>query len=60
MSYSVQTTHPQRVMVQSVINLSFDLTRVFAFTVSPLEMVLRGTLMYWCGRRSESVVFPPV
>jgi uncharacterized membrane protein YcaP (DUF421 family) len=34
-------------MVQSVINLSFDLTRVFAFTVSPLEMVLRGTLMYW-------------
>lgn len=31
----------------SMINLGFDLTSVFAFTVSPLEMVLRGTLMYW-------------
>lgn len=34
-------------MVAPVINLSFDLASVFAFTVSPLEMVLRGTLMYW-------------
>lgn len=25
----------------------FDLTGVFSFTVSPLEMMLRGTLMYW-------------
>lgn len=34
-------------MVGRVINLSFDLGSVLAFTVSPLEMVLRGTLMYW-------------
>jgi len=35
------------VIVANVINLSFDLTSVLSFTVSPLEMVLRGTLMYW-------------
>ncbi len=34
-------------IVANVINLSFDLTSVLSFTVSPLEMVLRGTLMYW-------------
>jgi len=27
--------------------LDIDLTGVFAFTVSPLELMLRGTLMYW-------------
>lgn len=26
---------------------SFDLTDIFYFTVSPLELMLRGTLMYW-------------
>ncbi len=25
----------------------FDLAGIFSFTVSPLEMMLRGTLMYW-------------
>jgi uncharacterized membrane protein YcaP (DUF421 family) len=25
----------------------FDLAGIFSFTVSPLELVLRGTLMYW-------------
>lgn len=25
----------------------FDLVSLFAFTVSPLELMLRGTLMYW-------------
>ena len=32
---------------RNVINLGFDLTSVFSFTVSPLELMLRGTLMYW-------------
>lgn len=27
--------------------LDIDLSGVFAFTVSPLELMLRGTLMYW-------------
>ncbi len=27
--------------------LDIDLAGVFAFTVSPLELMLRGTLMYW-------------
>ena len=26
---------------------SFDLPAIFYFTVSPLELMLRGTLMYW-------------
>jgi len=30
-----------------VINLSFDLNSVISFTVSPLELMLRGSLMYW-------------
>lgn len=25
----------------------FDLASLFSFTVSPLELMLRGTLMYW-------------
>ncbi len=28
-------------------NLSFDLSSVLSFTVSPLELMLRGTLKYW-------------
>lgn len=27
--------------------LEFDLSSVFVFSVSPLELILRGTLMYW-------------
>ena len=27
--------------------LNFDLTDIFSFSVSPLELMLRGTLMYW-------------
>jgi len=27
--------------------LNIDLAGIFSFTVSPLELVLRGTLMYW-------------
>jgi uncharacterized membrane protein YcaP (DUF421 family) len=27
--------------------LNFDLSSVFVFSVSPLELILRGTLMYW-------------
>lgn len=27
--------------------LDFELTDIFSFTVSPLELMLRGTLMYW-------------
>lgn len=27
--------------------LDFDLAGIFSFTVSPLELMLRGTLMYW-------------
>jgi uncharacterized membrane protein YcaP (DUF421 family) len=27
--------------------LNFDLAGIFSFTVSPLELMLRGTLMYW-------------
>ena len=26
---------------------NFDLAGIFSFTVSPLELMLRGTLMYW-------------
>lgn len=32
---------------QQVDFLNFDLAGIFSFTVSPLELVLRGTLMYW-------------
>ena len=35
------------VTIRHVITLGFDLASVFSFTVSPLESMLRGTLMYW-------------
>jgi len=37
----------RRVTIEGVINLSFDLNSVISFTVSPLELMLRGSLMYW-------------
>lgn len=38
---------PDWVKIGHVINLRFDLISVFSFTVSPLELMLRGSLMYW-------------
>ena len=52
LSYSYARLHPTCAGTAhrqhgSVDLLSFDLSQVLVFTVSPLELVLRGTLMYW-------------
>ena len=41
------TRAEDRAREHSVNSLSFELTGVFSFLVSPLELMLRGTLMYW-------------